>query len=56
MKTFIKMVIESLVVLVGLALLWNACMNPDVGEDASLGAGIAGVFCIISGSIWLFES
>ena len=56
MKTFIKMLIESLVVLVGLALLWNACMNPNVGEDASLGAGITGLFCIIFGSIWIFES
>lgn len=56
MKTFVKMLIESLVVLVGLALLWNACMDPNVGMEASFWVGIAGLLCIIFGTIWLFES
>ena len=50
-----RILIEALVVLTGLMLLWNACINPNVGPDASLGAGVIGLFCIIFGTLWLFE-
>ena len=44
-----------LVVVIGLSLLYNAVMNPGLSEDASCWGGVAGLFTIIFGTIWLHE-
>ena len=55
MRKFFITFTMVLVIVIGLSLLYNAVMNPGLSEDASFWGGIAGLFTIIFGTIWLHE-
>lgn len=56
MRKFVLILVMAIVVLVGVFLSCNACLNTSISSDAATGAGVIGVFCIIFGTIWMFEA